>query len=54
VQFTLGADALSLINADMQRAVEPGTFDIMVGPSSAETATLPRQVEDKPHQASLQ
>ena len=36
VEFTLGFDELSLINADMKRVVEPGEFDIMVGASSAD------------------
>ena len=34
VEFTLGFDELSLINADMKRVVEPGDFDILVGASS--------------------
>ena len=44
VEFTLTPDALSLINVDMHRVVEPGAFDIMVGPNSAETQTVPLQV----------
>jgi Glycosyl hydrolase family 3 C-terminal domain/Fibronectin type III-like domain/Glycosyl hydrolase family 3 N terminal domain len=42
VTFTLGPDALSLIDDRMQRVVEPGRFEIMVGTSSAKltTATL--------------
>jgi beta-glucosidase len=42
VTFTLGPDALSLIDRRMQRIVEPGKFDVMVGTSSekAQTATL--------------
>ena len=42
VTFTLGPDALSLIDERMQRVVEPGRFEIMVGTSSAKltTATL--------------
>jgi len=40
VQFTIGPADLSLINADMHRVVEPGVFDIMVGPSSADTTTV--------------
>jgi beta-glucosidase len=34
VTFTLGPDELSLIDRQMQRVVEPGRFDIMVGTSS--------------------
>jgi len=42
VTFTVGPDALSLIDQRMQRVVEPGRFEIMVGTSSAKltTATL--------------
>ena len=42
VTFTLGPDELSLIDRRMQRVVEPGRFDIMVGTSVAPllTATL--------------
>src|SRR5262249_38580766 len=34
VTFTLGPDALSLLDEDMRRVVEPGAFDVMVGTSS--------------------
>lgn len=34
VEFTLGFDELSIINADMKRVLEKGEFDIMVGASS--------------------
>jgi beta-glucosidase len=44
VEFTLTPDALSMINIDMHRVVEPGTFDIMVGPSSVETSSVALQV----------
>ncbi len=44
VEFILTPDALSLIDVDMHRAVEPGTFDVMVGPSSAETSSVALQV----------
>jgi beta-glucosidase len=43
VTFTLGPEELSLIDRRMQRVVEPGRFDVMVGTSSgmpALTATL--------------
>jgi beta-glucosidase len=42
VRFTLGPEALSLIDRRMQRVVEPGRFDVMVGTSAtpALTATL--------------
>ena len=34
VRFTLGPDAFALWNLDMEEVVEPGLFDIMVGPDS--------------------
>lgn len=34
VRFTLGPDAFALWSLDMQEVVEPGQFDIMVGPDS--------------------
>jgi beta-glucosidase len=37
VTLRIGPDALSLIDRRMRRVVEPGTFDIMVGNSSATT-----------------
>jgi len=46
VEFSLTPDALSMIDVDMHRVVEPGIFDIMVAPSSAETSTVPLQVVD--------
>ena len=45
VTFTLGPDALSLLDERMNRVVEPGTFDLMVGTSSADiAATIPLEV----------
>jgi beta-glucosidase len=44
VEFTVGPDALSLLNIDMHRVVEPGTFDLMVGSDSAHTSTIPLEV----------
>jgi beta-glucosidase len=42
VQFTLDREAFALWNEQMKRVVEPGAFEIMVGPNSVElkTATL--------------
>ncbi len=42
VTFKLGPEALRFWNKDMKRIVEPGDFDIMVGPNSValKTATL--------------
>jgi beta-glucosidase len=47
VEFALTPDALSLLDVNMNRVVEPGTFDIMVGPSSAETQSVPLEVVSK-------
>jgi beta-glucosidase len=40
VTFTISPDDLSLIDANMNRVVEPGVFDIMVGPDSAHTSSV--------------
>jgi beta-glucosidase len=47
VKFPLTPRALSLVNADMHWVVEPGTFDVMVGPSSAETQKVSLEVVQK-------
>ena len=39
VSFTLGPDELSLVDRRMQRVVEPGRFDVMVGTSSEALVT---------------
>jgi beta-glucosidase len=39
VRFTLGPEELSLIDRRMQRVVEPGRFDIMLGTSATPTLT---------------
>ena len=44
VEFTLTPHDLSLIDFNMNRVVEPGTFDIMVGPNSVDTTTVPLEV----------
>jgi beta-glucosidase len=36
VTFTLGAAQLGFLNASLKSVVEPGRFEILVGPSSAE------------------
>ncbi len=51
VEFTLTPESLSMLNVDMHRVVEPGKFDIMIGPGSAETTTVQLQVADKPQEA---
>jgi len=45
VEFAVTPAALSLINVDMHQVVEPGLFDIMVGPSSAKTETVTLEVK---------
>jgi len=47
VEFAVTPAALSLIDADMHTVVEPGLFDIMVGPSSAKTETVTLEVKTK-------
>jgi beta-glucosidase len=47
VQFKLTTDMLSILDLDMNLVVEPGVFDIMVGPSSAETTSVPLEVVEK-------
>lgn len=34
ITFTLGADDLSIVDADMKRVIEPGDFNVMIGSSS--------------------
>ncbi len=40
VTFKVTPDMLSILNIDMHRGVEPGVFDMMVGPSSDKTTTV--------------
>ena len=40
VGFAVGPDQLSILDAHMNRIVEPGAVDIMLGPSSAETSAV--------------
>jgi beta-glucosidase len=44
VDFALTPEDLSLIDVNMNRVVEPGTFDLMVGANSAETMSTPLEV----------
>lgn len=44
VKFTLGPDALSLVNREMKRVVEPGRFEIMVGTGSTGLKTVNLEV----------
>jgi hypothetical protein len=45
VDLPLTRESLSMIGMDMKPVVEPGAFDVMVGPSSAETQTVALTVE---------
>lgn len=45
VQFPITPDKLSFLNEDMQRVVEPGTFTILVGPSSRTDKLLTAKFE---------
>ena len=47
VDFTLTSAELSILDINMNRVTEPGIFDIMVGPSSAETTTASLEVQKK-------
>ena len=44
VEFTLGPEHLSFLDASMARVVEPGLFDVMVGGSSAVVETVVLEV----------
>src|ERR1700690_1374850 len=44
VEFTLTPASLSLIDVDMHHVVEPGMFDLMVGPNSVDTSSVALQV----------
>jgi beta-glucosidase len=40
VEFAVTPEMLSILNIDMRRVVEPGVFELMVGPSSDKTSTV--------------
>jgi beta-glucosidase len=40
VEFTVTPEMLSILNIDMHRVVEPGIFELMVGPSSDKVSTI--------------
>ncbi len=46
-EFMLTPEALSMLDVNMNKVVEPGVFDIMVGPSSAQTSSVQLQVVEK-------
>ena len=39
-EFSITPDALAMLNVDLHRVVEPGVFDLMVGPSSDQTSAV--------------
>jgi beta-glucosidase len=47
VSFAVTPDKLSFINQNMERVVEPGMFEIMVGPSSAKNQTINLEVVER-------
>jgi len=40
VEFTITPEMLSMLNIDLNRVVEPGVFDVMVGPNSDQTSRV--------------
>ena len=40
VSFDVGTDQLSILDAEMKRAVEPGSVDLLIGSSSADTSAV--------------
>jgi beta-glucosidase len=48
VELKLTSDDLSLLDGSMKPVVEPGDFDVMVGPSSAQVAHVTLRVGKKP------
>ena len=47
VEFGLGPEALAFWNEDMRRVVEPGAFDIMVGPNSVDLTAVRLEVVER-------
>jgi beta-glucosidase len=47
VELKLAPASLSLLGPDMKPVFEPGVFDVLVGPSSAETTTVPLEVRER-------
>ena len=47
VSFVITPDKLSFLNQSMERVVEPGMFDIMIGGSSVKTQTVSLEVVDR-------
>jgi beta-glucosidase len=44
LKFTVKAETLSMLDSEMHPVVEPGIFDMMVGPSSDQTQSVPLEV----------
>ena len=44
VRIALNSDAFALWNLDMEEVVEPGLFDIMVGPDSENLQTVTLEI----------
>ena len=40
VRFEVGPQALSIVNSEMRRVVEPGPVEIMIGPDSTQTSSV--------------
>jgi len=47
VEFPITPESLSMLDINMNKVVEPGAFDVMVGPSSAETTSVQLTVVEK-------
>jgi len=45
VEFKLTPESLAIIDENMHRVVQPGMFDVMVGPSSSQTQQVQLEVE---------
>jgi beta-glucosidase len=46
VTFIITPDKLEYYNPDLQKVIEPGDFDVMVGPSSEELKTVSFKVKN--------
>ena len=46
VEFEVTPEALAIWNLEMKRVVEPGMYDLFVGPSSDETSSVPLKVTE--------
>jgi beta-glucosidase len=47
IEFALDPEALAFWNEDMKRVVEPGAFDVMVGPNSVDLTTARLEVVER-------